>query len=406
MKISTAEISFSTHHSVVQKHVRRESLVEGVSQDGIWEPSRLVDGKSTVREEEQAVAFEENSSLLDQHLSGRGLEELTARQQTQANALRPQDALSQRAIDDLDLLVQKTANPFSVLLPVEGIVPFTAGISSEDKIKIQLLIATIESLNGKRLKLFEPNDLEITPSEPVAPETPQEPPTEKPENREPVWGLRYLYHESHYEAETTTFNAKGVVRTQDGQEVEIDIDLTMSRQFASEKSLDIRLGGALQDPLVVNFEGTAAELTQTKYNFDLDSNGQEEQIHFIGPNSGFLAVDANDNGIIDDGSELFGPTTGDGFAELAVHDQDQNLWIDENDSIYSHLRIWSKDLQGNDQLIALGQRGVGAIYLGHATTPFEVKGEENQLQAVVRSSGLYLNEDGSAGSVQQVDLVV
>ena len=35
MKISTAEISFSTHHSVVQKHVRRESLVEGVSQDGI-----------------------------------------------------------------------------------------------------------------------------------------------------------------------------------------------------------------------------------------------------------------------------------------------------------------------------------------------------------------------------------
>lgn len=95
-----------------------------------------------------------------------------------------------------------------------------------------------------------------------------------------------------------------------------------------------------------------------------------------------------------------------GFAELSTHDEDQNLWIDENDSIYSRLRVWSKDLQGNDQLIALGQRGVGAIYLGHATTPFEVKDDENQLQAVVRSSGIYLNEDGSGGTVQQVDLVV
>ena len=114
----------------------------------------------------------------------------------------------------------------------------------------------------------------------------------------------------------------------------------------------------------------------------------------------------NANGRIDDGRELFGPATGNGFAELAAHDEDGNLWIDESDSIYYSLRIWSKDAQGNDQLIALGQRGIGAIYLGHATTPFEVKNEQNQLQAAVRSSGIYLNEDGSAGTVQQLDLVV
>jgi hypothetical protein len=49
---------------------------------------------------------------------------------------------------------------------------------------------------------------------------------------------------------------------------------------------------------------------------------------------------------------------------------------------------------------------VGAIYLGHVTTPFAVKDQANQLQAEVRSSGVYLREDGTAGTVQQLDLVV
>jgi hypothetical protein len=56
--------------------------------------------------------------------------------------------------------------------------------------------------------------------------------------------------------------------------------------------------------------------------------------------------DRNGDGAIDHGRELSGATTGDGFAELAAYDEDGNGWIDENDSIYQHLRIWSKDAQG------------------------------------------------------------
>jgi hypothetical protein len=70
----------------------------------------------------------------------------------------------------------------------------------------------------------------------------------------------------------------------------------------------------LQDPLVINFEGTAAELTERTYEFDLDSDGEADQIHFIGPNSGFLALDRDGSGTIDNGSELFGTSTGNGFA--------------------------------------------------------------------------------------------
>lgn len=64
---------------------------------------------------------------------------------------------------------------------------------------------------------------------------------------------------------------------------------------------------------------------------------------------------------------------GSGFKELSVFDEDNNGWIDENDTIYEKLRIWIKDGKGNDQLLALGQKGVRAIYLGNVATDFSLK---------------------------------
>ncbi len=409
MKIDAADVAFSTHHSAVQQHARRETLVEGVARDGVWDPARLSAATTAVRTEAQPTTFAQGPALLERHLDGRSLEEMAAQGQADAANTSSSNALSSQHLADLGLLAQKIAAPFSDQFPsqpVREILPFGIEVDPLDKAKIQLLVATIEHLSKEEFKLFEPDQLELSTSEPPHLEQPHKPPAQETQPPQPVWGLRYEYSETHYESETTTFNANGVVRTQDGRQIDIQVDLTMSRQFASEHNLEVNLGAALQDPLVINFTGTAAELSQTKFSFDLDSNGAAEQIHFVGPNSGFLAVDQNANGRIDDGRELFGPATGNGFAELAAHDEDGNLWIDESDSIYYSLRIWSKDAQGNDQLIALGQRGIGAIYLGHATTPFEVKNEQNQLQAAVRSSGIYLNEDGSAGTVQQLDLVV
>ena len=83
-----------------------------------------------------------------------------------------------------------------------------------------------------------------------------------------------------------------------------------------------------------------------------------------------------------------------------------NGWIDENDQVFERLRIWSKDAAGNDQLMALGARGVGAIFLGNVDTPFDLRDDNNQSLGQVRSGGVFLEEDGGVGTVQQVDLVV
>lgn len=220
------------------------------------------------------------------------------------------------------------------------------------------------------------------------------------------FGLEYDYYESHYEYESTQFAAEGLITTGDGREIDFNVQLNMTREFMTEQRISIRAGEALKDPLTINFSGNAAELNQTSFEFDIDMDGREDQIAFVNPGSGFLALDKNKDGQINDGSELFGPKTGEGFEELASYDSDGNRWIDENDSIFDHLRIWTRNSDGENTLFSLGEKGIGAIYLNHIDTPFVIKNADNELLGQVRDTGLFVKDDGSTGTIQQIDLAV
>lgn len=291
-------------------------------------------------------------------------------------------------------------------LPIKKAAPADAEIPPEHYVKMLVIKVLLEKLTGKKIKLSSPKEL-LPDEENIELSNSVQAARSK---AEPSLGfsIEYDYYESHYESEHTTFSAEGVMKTTDGKEITFAVDVSLSREFMREQNLSIRIGDAARkiDPLVINFNGTAAQLTDTKFSFDIDSDGRVEQISFVAPNSGFLALDHNDDGRINNGNELFGPTAGNGFAELAVYDADHNNWIDENDSIYSRLRIWSKDAQGSDTLVALGQKGIGAIYLGHLNTTFDLKDKQNRLQGSLKSFGIYVNENGSVGTIQQVDLVV
>lgn len=160
------------------------------------------------------------------------------------------------------------------------------------------------------------------------------------------------------------------------------------------------------DPLVINLKSTSAGLSEEKFNFDLDADGKTEQVSFLSQGSGFIALDINNDGTINDGNELFGTRTGDGFVELAAYDGDNNGWIDENDSIYEKLCIWTKDENGNDQLFALGQKGIGAIYLGNVDTNYSLKNSNNDTDGQIMKTGIYLHEGGYAGTIQHVDIAI
>lgn len=278
-------------------------------------------------------------------------------------------------------------------------------LSMKDKLKITMVQMLLEKLTGKRFRFVLPKELKTR--QPDNLKLPGSANGGQPAAARVGWGLRYDARSYYHEAEQTSFRARGVVKTADGQEINISLQLNMSRTFTVQSEIHFQAGDARAvDPLVINYQGHAASLTQRTYAFDLNSDGILEQIAFVRPGSGFLALDKNGDGIINNGSELFGPASGNGFAELALYDEDGNGWIDEGDSVYARLKIWSKDEEGHDRLISVSDAGVGAIMLGNIDTPFTITNSSNEAQGFVRHSSIFLRENGSAGTVQQIDLVV
>lgn len=224
------------------------------------------------------------------------------------------------------------------------------------------------------------------------------------------WGVEYDSHRLHEEFEQTAFTAAGVVQTTDGQEIGFRLDLEMTRRYREESHTRLRAGDAVRkDPLVVNFDGTAVQLAEQagrSFRFDLDGDGQQEDLPLFASGSGYLAMDLNHNGIIDSGKELFGPASGNGFADLARLDQDGNGWIDENDPRFAGLLVWTPAAAGDGALHALADVGIGALGLAHVASPFALRGSDNRDLGLVKSTGLYLTESGKAGSLQEIDLTV
>lgn len=271
-------------------------------------------------------------------------------------------------------------------------------LSEKDKQKVMLLEAFLEHLLGRKFKFILPKKIKTKGEMPV---------NQSRGTTRVGWGLIYDSKTTHYESEKMSFKSTGTVRTADGKEIKVDLQLSMSREFMSSEEIHLRAGDAIKkDPLVINFNAPTAMLTDNKFIFDIDCDGRPDQISRLCAGSGFLSLDLNNDGRINDGSELFGPQSGSGFEDLSLYDLDNNGWIDENDEVFDKLRIWSKDEYGNDILFALGQKGIGAICLGSAGTSFSLRGEGNKENGVIQKTGIFLREDGTAGTVQHVDLVI
>lgn len=360
MKIQSSEVSLSGQHQAVRKHGKSESL-------RAWVGNRRPD-------------FE-----------GRGLRPL----------VRDSVALSAQA--------RAAAQADTASRPANaGEIDPEAALENDPR--AQLIRMMVEALTGEKIQVRRLEKIEPGAAAPALRDPSAAQGTTQGEAPQSAgYGVEYEARESHYEAESTQFAAQGVVRTADGKEIAFDLQLSMERVYAREESVSVRLGDAvrqMKDPLVINFGGAAAQLTSGKFSFDIDSDGRADQVSFVGPDSGFIALDRNGDGKINNGSELFGAQSGDGFQDLAAFDEDKNGWIDDNDAVFAQLKVWSKDAGGNDVLSGLKGRGVGALYLGRTATPFEVKTGGNDLLGAVRSSGVYLNENGSAGTLQQIDLAV
>ena len=208
---------------------------------------------------------------------------------------------------------------------------------------------------------------------------------------------------TYCEYEFYNYNCTGSVTTGDGRAIDFSLDLSVQRTTMVQETITVGTSsGYLVDPLVLDFEGSPENLFDQPFLFDLDGDGSRELISGPPRGCGFLALDRNSNNLIDDGTELFGPLRGSGFADLAVHDDDGNHWIDENDAIFDKLAVWMNPSGNVQHLQSLKDAGIGAISLAHAGSLFNLKAVDGTLLGEVDATGIFLTEDGEAKSLRDI----
>ena len=164
------------------------------------------------------------------------------------------------------------------------------------------------------------------------------------------------------------------------------------------------------DPLILDLDGTGFKISYKKdgAHFDLNSDGLQKKINWTKSN-GILTVDLNENGIVDDGREVFGDyhlladgtRAHNGFEALAQYDINEDGIIDSEDEIFGKLKIWV-DTDGNGvsekkELKTLEELGIKAIKFNYVT-----KNQNTDTEALIGNVSTYIREDGSENNIGEM----
>ena len=170
-----------------------------------------------------------------------------------------------------------------------------------------------------------------------------------------------------------------------------DKALTFSDLFTSAKAAAPKR----HDPLLVDLDGDGIETTKVANGvyFDHKNDGFAEKSAWVGKDDGILVVDRNNNGIIDNGTELLGDQfvlsdgtkATSGFAALSSFDSNEDLIIDENDELFNQIKV----LKGDGTLLTLEQAGIASISL--TTTTSNTKDSHGNTKLKI---GSYTTTDG------------
>ena len=198
-----------------------------------------------------------------------------------------------------------------------------------------------------------------------------------------------------YQAVQASFS--GALQLDDGTSISFAFDFSMEVTWARYSAEQ----GPMQDPLLISLSGQPVELTGDSSSFDLKGDGQKSALPQLSAEQYYLAYDRNQDLKVNNGTELFGPISGNGFADLAAYDGNANGFIDAADDIWQHLYLW----RPQQQMLNISQTELAAISLESVATPMSFLNKEQQVLAQLQRSGLAFFADGTPALVQQIDVV-
>lgn len=267
-------------------------------------------------------------------------------------------------------------------------------IDSGADLETNLLKALVEAMTGRHI-----NTLKVAQS---AAGDSSAPPVTTNTSAAPVDNSRVLRIDATQisEAEVTQVAITGQFSTAEGGVIGIDLHYALQRSYAAT-TLSASISSKATDPLLLNFDGKGVALDPAGTQFDLNSDNVVDTLPTLRAGSAYLALDRNGDGVINNGSELFGPQSGNGYGELKPLDSDGNGFIDSADPLFNQLLLF----RPGEATQTLASRDVGAIFLGSAASPARLTDSNNQSLGQLRATGFYLTNAGKTGLVQQVDLV-
>ncbi len=185
----------------------------------------------------------------------------------------------------------------------------------------------------------------------------------------------------------------------------------LNLRFRQNTSVEERIGISLEelgikkvDPLVLDLDGKGIQLTEAGKGaiFDVTADGKLDSTAWVKGNTALLTYDRNGNGVVDNGSELFGDQNGaaHGFEELGKYDANGDRKITILDPIFKALKLY-RDLNGDgkmgkNEFSTLSELGIKALNLNFMRTSADINGNSLIL------NGSFEREDGSTGQLADV----
>ena len=139
-----------------------------------------------------------------------------------------------------------------------------------------------------------------------------------------------------------------------------------------------------ESPILIDLDRNGFTLTSSADGvlFDLNGDGRAERVSWTEAGSGdaFLWIDLDENGVVDNGYELFGALmASNGFERLAQFDRageahvtiggNDDGALDSSDAMWSNLRLWidrnHDGVSQQDEILTMAEGGVERIQLEH-----------------------------------------
>lgn len=162
----------------------------------------------------------------------------------------------------------------------------------------------------------------------------------------------------------------------------------------------------LLSPVVLDLDGNGVHLIDGAKSgawFDMDSDGRADDSGWISRGDGFLVVDRNNNGIIDNGSELSflaeSPNAKSDLQALTAFDSNGDGIISAQDVRFSELKIWvdrnSNGSTDTGELQSLADHGIASVNLQGQSTNERVKLGKN----IILANSTFIRTNGTIGQV-------